>query len=150
MEGTEQLRLYVLVIAQNIEAIKARLRERHAGEVDHDVVRQIPSLRMLGVNGSRGQVEDDGLLQNRVPVLIAAVNLDLVRSLRFEPAGEKAQHHGATERGRELLAPQRVDAGAEDVDKPVGRTLGCVGEQRPVEPQLRDLTTSPPFITKGC
>src|SRR5260370_22689014 len=103
---------------------------------------------MLGVNGSRGQVEDDRLLQTRVPVLIAAVNLHLVESLPFEPAGENAQHHGAAERRRELLAPQRVDAGAKDVNKPVGRTLRTVGEQRPLEPQLRDLTTPPPLITR--
>src|SRR5260370_38754435 len=103
---------------------------------------------MLGVKGSRGKVEDDRLLQNRVPVLIAAVNLHLVEALRFEPAGENAQHHGATERRRELLAPQRVDAGAENVNKPVARTLGSGGEHRPGERQLRDLPTSPPFITR--
>src|SRR4029077_3753648 len=137
-----------LVVDEDLESIEAWLRYRHCGQVDHDVGREVPSLRMLAVHGSRRQVEDDGLLETRLAILIAAVNLHLVLPLGFDPARQHTKHHRAAERRRELVAPQRVDAGAEDVDEPVGRTLRGVGEQPPVEPQPRDFTGSPPLTTR--
>src|SRR6266851_5371190 len=138
----------LLIVDEDLESIQTWLRYRHGGQVDHDVGGEVPPLRMLAVHRSRRQVEDDWLLENRFAILIGAVNLHLVRSFRFDPARQKTKHHGTAKRRRELVAPQGVDAGAEDVDQPVGRTLRCVGEQRPVEPQPRDFTGSPPLTTR--
>jgi len=51
-----------------------------------------------------------------------------------------------------LSTPQGVmsdsDARAKNVDEPIGWTLCGIGKQSPVEPQLSDLTTSPPLTTR--
>src|SRR5207245_6307764 len=92
-----------------------------------------------------GEVEHDRSREHSPAVLIRAVNLDLVRTLGFEASGLESKHDDAAKRCRILVADERVEACAEDVDKAVGWRLRAVGEQRPVEPH--DLTTSPPLTT---
>src|SRR5438093_2562641 len=90
-------------------------------------------MRVIGRNLARGQVEDDGLRKHRLAVLVAAVDLDFVGTLRFEPRGLQAKHDHAVKGRRELVADESVETRAEDVNEPVGRRLGAVREQGPFE-----------------
>ena len=96
---------------------------------------------VLGRNLPRGQVQDDGLREHGLAVLVAAVDLDLVRSLSLEPRRLQSQHYDSAKWRWEALADEGVEARAEDVDKAVWRRFGGVGEQSPIEPHLRPLST---------
>src|SRR5216110_1412211 len=58
--------------------------------------------------------DEDGnpLLQQGVAVLVAAMNLDLVRALRLEARRLEAKHDDASKGRRVLVADERVETGA--------------------------------------
>src|SRR5258708_39815062 len=100
-------------------------------------------MRMVRWHLSRRNREDDRLLEHWPSVLVAAMHLDRVRPLRFQAAGQQSKDHRASKRRGVLLAPERVDACAEDIAEPVRRTLGGAGEQRPIKPHSPRLSTHP-------
>src|SRR6266508_154687 len=136
----------LLVVDQDLEVVEARTLDGHGGQVDDDAGRQVPTVRILGRHLARRQVEHDRILEHRRAVLVAAVDLDLVRPFGLQARGLESQHDDSPERSWVLVADQGVETGAEDVDEAVGRRLRGGGEQRPVEPH-GCLTTSPPLRT---
>src|SRR5258708_14166269 len=98
-------------------------------------------MRMVRWHLSRLHRGVERLLEYGPAVLVAAMHLDRVRPLRFQAAGQQSKVHRASKRRGVLLAPERVDACAEDIDEPVRRTLGGAGEQRPIKPHSPRLST---------